>query len=217
MRPISRKQVMLTCLALPWLGISAPSGKWKVERADQGKVEVKSAIYDQTDGQGKALQFVEYQATTRTSMRLEAFVSTLSQAANHSVFLENEASREIKALSDSESVLYYYFDFPWPMDNSDCVARMALEQDPVEGWARFTLTAAPDLVERKTVKRMQHYDVVYALRELGPSESELSVYSKIAATTRAPSWLVGAWFPNGPAGILGRIIRLSERIGKEKE
>lgn len=135
MRRRAIRLAMIAALSLPFGSRAAQVGKWKIEQAEQGRVTVKSAIYDQVVGNGKAIQMVEYQAETITHLDIESFISILKNAANHSRILQNEVSREIAVLSGTETLVYYFFDFPWPMENSDCVVKMVFTRSVEQGWS----------------------------------------------------------------------------------
>jgi len=196
--------ILVLFLSLPGLALA---NKWTREKSKDGAAEVQSQVQEITI-QGKTVDVVEYLASTQTKVKKQKFLAAMMSASNHKVVLQNKQSRLLDSVSETEWIIYYLFDFPWPMSDADCVVIMRLEEE--ENQVTFKLRAAPDRYPMQDVDRMTLYDVEYSLQETDDSTSTISIYSKIASSMDAPDFLVNMWFPEGPADLLKRVIAVSQ-------
>lgn len=195
----------LTALSLH----AAQAEEWKTARSKDGKVEVVSRISARIGAEGQRQQLIEYSATTTARVGLENCVALLKDAAKHKDFLDDEISKRIATVSDSEWVLYYYSPAPWPLSDFDCVTRMRYSQSPGEKRALFTLSAAPALLAPGKVKRISHYEVAYEFEDLGDGKTLISMRASVAPTIKVPAWMLNSIFPETPADILRKIAKLA--------
>jgi len=171
---------------------------------------VQSNISNRTDENGDKVQLIEYIATTTASVSMQNCISVLKDVSKHKEFQDDKVSKIVKTISDHEWVVYYYTDAPWPMPNSDTVALMNFSEDATKKTATFTFTAAPSMFEEKGVKRMTYYNVTYAFKDVGNGNVEMTMTSKMSPVIKAPGWMIGRWFPEGPADILRGILKFAK-------
>jgi hypothetical protein len=133
----------------------------------------------------------------------------MKDISKHKEILNEEVSEILQSISDSEWLVYYYFDAPWPIPNSDCVAKMNFSEDINNKIATFTLTAEPFLYDTKNVRRVTYYSVLYTFKDLGNGNVEITSIAKLTPAIEAPEWIVRNFFPNGPARYLQRILLLA--------
>lgn len=183
--------------------------EWKTEKSDDGKVTVRRCISERVDDKGEEVQLIEYTATHTDSVALRECVRVVKDASKHKDFLDEEVSTLVATISAHEWIVYYFFDAPWPLPNSDCVVSMKLSEDAVKKTAVFTFTAAPSMLEDKGVNRMTYYHVTYAFKDVGNGNTEMSIDAKFSPALQVPNWMVAGWFPDGPADILQRLARLA--------
>jgi hypothetical protein len=210
MRNKTQKGFLLINLIFLSTNIFGQTKEWKTEKAKDGKTVVKSAISKRTDERGKAVQLIEYIATTTANVSLSNCISVLKDVTKHKIFIDEKETNLVKAISDSEWIVYYYFNAPWPMADADCVIKMVSSEDPVNTTTTFTLTAAPTLFEKKEVQRITYYNVIYQFKSIGDDKVEMTVSAKISPVVQAPAWLVRGFFPDGPADVLQKILTLAE-------
>ena len=74
--------------------------------------------------------------------------------------------------------------------------------------------AEPDLLEDKGVRRLILNDITYMFSEVGQDQVDIIMISRFSPVVSAPRWMVNTWFPEGPAGILERLINLAENQTK---
>ena len=190
--------------------VFSQTNEWKTEKNKDGKVTVKSNISRRTDEKGDVVQLIAYSATTRERVNISNCISVLKDVSNHKYFLDEKESKMVKTISDNKWVIYYYFDSPWPMPDADCVVHMIFTEDVAKRTATFTLTAAPTLFEKKEIERMTYYNVTYVFKEVGDDEVEMTTTAKVTPVVQAPDWMVRSFFPEGPADILQRILKLAK-------
>jgi len=196
--------VCVTFLCSVW----ARGEDWKTEKSRDGKIQIRNrmqTIYLN----GEKVDVVEYEAITKTRVEQANFIAAMKKSETHQFILDNKSSLKLKSISDHEWIFYYFFDFPWPMSDADCVVHMELKQDSSR--AEFILNAAPDQFPRQAVQRMPVYNVTYSLQKMDYGISIVSIHSEISSTMNAPDLLVQLWFPEGPADLLRRLITASQK------
>ncbi|MFC2151906.1 hypothetical protein ACFLSE_05205 [Bacteroidota bacterium] len=190
--------------------IFAQATDWKTEKTEDGKITVTSKISKRTDENYNEVQLVEYVATTTANVSLQNCISVMKDISKHKEILNEEVSEMVKIISDNEWLIYYYFDAPWPIPNSDCVTKMNFFEDPSNRLATFTLTAEPSMYDIKDVKRVTYYNVTYVFKDLGDGKIEMTSTAKLSPIIQAPEWIVREFFPNGPARYLERLLSLAK-------
>lgn len=185
--------------------------EWKTAKTKDG-MTVKSNISKRTNEKGNEVQLIEYTATATANASLAKCISTLKDVSKHKIIIDEKLSEKVKTISDNECLVYYFFSAPWPLPNSDCVANMVLSEDAIAKTATFTLTAAPTMFEKKKVERMTYYNIIYAFKDLGNGRVEMTTSAKISPLVQVPDWMIGGFFPDGPADVLRRIIKLTTNI-----
>ena len=115
-----------------------------------------------------------------------------------------------KTISDNEWLIYYYFDAPWPLPNSDCVSKMNFSEDVTNGIVTFTLTAEPSMYEKKDVKRLTYYNVTYIFKDIGNGQVEMTSIARLTPVIKVPEWFVRSFFPDGPVRYLQRLLLLAK-------
>ena len=151
----SRKsQLALLSMASLCTGLAAQAAQWKTETTDNGAITVKTNISSRKDESGSSVPLIEYVATTTTdNVSMERYISVVKDVSKHKAILNEKDVRLLNTVSDNEWLVYYYFDTPWPVPDADVVAKMVLAQDVAEKKSVFTLTAAPTLFKKTSVKR----------------------------------------------------------------
>jgi hypothetical protein len=198
---------MLTGLILSELRASPP--EWRTETTADGAVEVKSRISELEAGASRGGVKVEFIATTTAPAGLAGLVSILKDASRHKDFLDEAETRTVATRSDSEWVLYYYSDNPWPFPDNDCVNRMRYSGSAGPARATFTLSAAPDLIPRSKVERLSVHEMKYDLEETGDGRTRITLTAAVVPAFQVPAWLIRKNFPDGPAQVLRKLARLA--------
>jgi hypothetical protein len=205
------KNVRTAWLWASLLILSAPAfaeAEWKTSTTGDGLITVRSRISERSNEAGKKVMLIEYSATTKARMKLADGVALLKNVERHKLFLDEKVSDRVKTVSDREWVVYYTFGAPWPMPSSDCVAVMTQEDSAQK--TVFSLTAAPSLVENRKLDRMRFYNVTYAFRDLGDGLVEITTAASVSPLVQVPDWMVAGFFPDGPAKVLNRIVKLAQ-------
>ncbi len=204
--------ITVLTLCLLSLNIYAQNDEWITENTEDGKIIVKSRISKRIDEESKEVQLIEYVATTIASVNMQNCVSVLKDISKHKEILNEKITKKIKTISENEWLLYYYFDAPWPIPNSDCVTRMSFFEDTVNNVATFTLNAEPSTFKTTDVKRVTFYNVTYEFKDIGNGFVEMTSTAKLTPIVQAPEWIVRKFFPAGPARYLERLLKLAEDI-----
>lgn len=210
MRNIIKYIVSLIALVL-FLNNSTYSQEteWIKKTSKDGSIEVKYRIYKANNEQGEDAQVIEYEASTTRELPLENCISMMKDVSKHKDFSDDtEESYKINDLSETECLIYYFIDAPWPMPNADCVSKMTSIEE--ESMAKFEIMGMPDSYEMKDVKRMRVSAASYTFEKIQGNKVKITVYSGFSPVAAAPQWLVKTWFPEGPVDIMNNIIELIE-------
>lgn len=174
---------------------------WTQAKSKDGTINVK---YEITKDDSERT-VVYYEAQTSFAGTIENYKALMSNSLLYQEFLEyTEESKEIERSSSSEWLMYLYFDQPWPLPNSDCVHRVLLN-DTLSNGFDIVATTDSEAYPMQDVKRMEVYDVSYSFiaRE---DQIEFTIKAKFTPVGSLPKWMLASWFPEGPAGIMRRII-----------
>ncbi|OJW80691.1 MAG: hypothetical protein BGO59_35090 [Spirosoma sp. 48-14] len=187
------------------------STTWVTEKSKDGTVTVQSCVSKRTDAQGHSHTWMEYVATITANVRVSACVAVLKDIARHKNFLDAKASRQLSVLTTDSWLVYYYFHLPWPMPDSDCVAKMQMVEDELTKTVTFTLSAAPTLFEKKAIDRITQYNLTYQFKDLGIGLTALTITSSVVPTAQVPIWIMRNYFPEGPADVLHKLLQMANQ------
>jgi len=190
--------------------IFAQASDWTTEKTEDGTITVTSKISKRTDHLDGEVQLIEYVATTTANVSLQSCISIMKDISKHKEILNEEVSEMIETISDNEWLVYYYFDAPWPIPNSDCVTKMSFSEDLINKEATFTIIAEPSTYGLTNVKRLTYYNVFYTFKDLENGTVEITSTAKLTPAVQAPEWVVKNFFPNGPARYLQRLLDLAK-------
>jgi len=192
---------------------NAQGSKWRTEISDDSLITVQYNIYDSLDAEGDEVTYIEYNATTKTKATIEICKAVFNNPDMHKKFYEyTEVSKKIKTISKSEWIIYYYYNPPWPIADSDCVSRITMISDSLNGKVIFTSFSEPNLIEKKDVVRSELNDITFMFTQLSGEEVEIFIEAILIPETPAPNWMISAWFPDGPANTLTRFKKLAENL-----
>lgn len=207
------KRVTLFIMLLITINLSAQENKWSTELSEDGKTEVVYAIYDSINVSGDELKFIEYSAKITTTASLEKCAEVFNNPDLHNKFYDyTKASEKIKDISENEWIIYYYYNPPWPIADSDCVSRITEKRDSINNKIIFTSFSEPNLLEMKDVKRSELNDITFTFTRINDSEVEIFIEAKLIPTTQAPKWMMNGWFPEGPVNTLKRFKELTKNL-----
>ena len=185
---------------------SGQPGPWSIETTNEELVEVHSRIWEEEDVNGDDFQIIEYRVTTYTDVSVDKLKALLYDADRHKEFMpDTEVSKMLERYSANEWLMYYQFDSPWPLPDSDCVTKMTLSESVTENWVQFDGKAMADLFPMTEERRMDKFEIMYKFSgEVG--RTKLEVHSIMTPVIHAPDWLVNIWFPDGPAELVLDLI-----------
>ena len=120
--------------------------EWTLESSADGKTTVQSRVYYEEYNKGEEWKIIEYSATT-TRVSLQNCVAVIQDASLHKLFFSNtEVSDKINDISENEFLIYYFYNAPWPLPNSDCVSRIRILPDILENKVTVSASAEPDVL-----------------------------------------------------------------------
>jgi hypothetical protein len=202
----------LAFAALGAAALVAESGEWKIALLDKGEISVRYRISERVTERGAKVPMIEDVATTIADVSLCDCVALMKDVSKHKDFMGDFSSEAIKAISDTECIVYCYSKNPWPVGDSDCVALMSYSEDAATGSAVFKLSFAPDLVENRKVKRMSYYNVTYAFKDMGKGRVEIVVTGRTSPPVEVPLWMIKSAFPGAPADGIRKFVKMARTM-----
>ena len=208
-----KAQIGFVMLGMIFLNINiiAQTQQWNTKILDKGKITVKYRITNQVDAKGQEVLIIEDSSSVTENLDFQKCITLLKDVLGHKEFTGDKVSKKVKDISENESIVYYYAKNPWPIANSDCVARMTYYYDETEKRALFQFTAAPSEFETGDVARMTNYNVTYSFRDLGGGMVEIIVTGKTSPPVKVPLWMIKSAFPGVPAKALRKIVKLTKK------
>lgn len=210
-RNVLQSGIIILGLTFLSSAVSAQSDGWETQKTDDGKIMVTSKVSKRIDEKSDEVQLIEYIAKTTANVSYQNCIAILKDISKHKEILNEHVSNLVKTLSDHEWLIYYYFDAPWPIPNSDCVAKMSFSEDSINRIATFKLMAEPSMFAQTDVKRVTYYNISYEFKDLGNGNVEITSTAKLTPVIQAPEWIVRNFFPDGPARYLQRLVVLAKR------
>jgi hypothetical protein len=207
-----KRACVMGCALLAAAALGAESGEWKDARLDGGAISVRYRISERVDESGAEVPLIEDISTTIADVSLHSCVALMKDPSRHREFMGDYSSETITAISDHEWLVYYYTRNPWPVPDSDCVAVLSFTEDAERGSAVFTLSAAPDLIERGTVKRLSFWNIAYSFKDLGTGRVEIVVTGRSSPPVAVPLWLIKSAFPGAPADCIRKFVKIAKTL-----
>jgi len=129
--------------------LNAQDKDWTNSVSKDGKTKVDYAIYDITDDAGEKLQILEYKAERVAKATVEQCVRLVKSAELHAQYLmDTEESELIETINDNEWTVYYLFNPPRPIPDSDSAAKF-VQKNISENEVKITGTSAPGAYPKK--------------------------------------------------------------------
>lgn len=183
-------------------------GKWTVASSEDGRTTVKYSITDIVDNDGKKNFLIRDFAETTFQANYKDCIALMKDVSRHKEFTGDASSEVLKKISNREWLVYYYTDNPWPIADSDLVARMVFTEDKARHSASFRITAAPGELESKGVNRMKHYQLTYTCADLGDGTIGVSFSGESNPPVQVPKWLVESAFPDAQFDSMQKLTKL---------
>ena len=199
------------CMVFLNTNIFAQTNQWKTAKLDNGKIIVQYNISTRINENGKRVPLIEDSATTTDTLTMQKCIMLMKDVSKHKEFNGDRVSEKVKTISDHEWIVYYYSNNPWPIADSDCVAKMTFSENTTDKTAVFTSVAAPDEFEKRKVRRMTYYNVTCTFKDLGDGNVEITITAK-TSPVKVPRLLIRSAFPEAPAEALRKIVKLAKKM-----
>lgn len=212
--PVATRTPILASLLLG-VALAAPQDAraegWKTETSKDRRVVVSHRITDVVDAQGGKSTLVEYTSTMTESVELRKCLAVLRDASRHATIHDDESSRTVRAVSETERIVHYQLKMPWPLPRTDCVVRMVVREDSAKGLATVSLEGAPDEIPMGDSRRIRVYSTIYELKDLGGGRTEIKARVRVRPPFELPRWILATGFPEDAAAPLKRIAQLAAK------
>ena len=202
------KSKIITVLSIVLIStsVTAQTEDWTTEKAHDDKITVTYRISERTDELGNVVTLIEDSTTTIASVSYQNCIQVFKDISSHKEFTGDEMSERVRTVSDTSWLVYYFMDNPWPVSNSDCVAKMTFTENEDANLATFSLVAAPTEYEMGSVNRMTYYNVKYKFKDIGNGKVEITVTARTTPPVNVPDWLLKSAFPSAPADAVYRLV-----------
>ncbi len=192
--------VFLLIIPLP---ISAVQSDWQLVKNADNIIVYRRQTKGETTG--------EFKAVCEVDARIEEIGTVLENFSGQKEWVEYLLeSRLVKTMGENEMLLYHLYDFIWPLQNRDCVAKITVQKDYRTGRINIIMTGIKsDVVplKRRTV-RIPEWKSQLRLEYLNRERTRVIYISQFDLGGYLPDWL---------AYILSREIpyRFLKRLGLE--
>jgi hypothetical protein len=177
----------------------AQEANWKTKTIKKEKIEIKYCISEIENEKGdKVLKIQDTSTAIVYNTNMDKCIEFIRVVANHKQISGYDTVKVVKAISQNEWIVFYYSNNPWPIQNSDCVARMTLTKNELDRSATFTLKAATNEYPIGSVNRMTAFEVVYHFKELANGIVKITVTGSTSPPVNIPKWMVKSAFPKVP-------------------
>ncbi|MBD0405378.1 hypothetical protein [Flammeovirga sp. EKP202] len=194
-----KKLISILVFALVTVAAEAQN-EWKSYDIQDGITTLKSKVEKK-----KNFTRIDYIIKSKGNFTLTQADEFFKNSDNHKKFWENcQTSEEIKKTSENEWYTYLFFDYSWPLSDTDCAqkyTRIISDNKLV-----FSGVTVPDAIEDKGVNRSPLFDVTITVVAIDEVSSDITLDVSFGSTMNGPQWMIKAWFPKGPVAIMDRII-----------
>lgn len=182
---------------------------WKTESIDEGKIVIKSCVSERKDGT-TTLPLIEYVATTSANVNYQKCLAILKDINKHKSFLDLKSAFQVKEINETESIIYYCFNTPWPFTPTDCVNKMTFNEDKIKKTANFNLQCSPNSYKQTDYKRFSIYSVIYTFKDLGNGKVEITINACMSPPVSVPLMMIRVGFPGIASDIVKKIIKAAQ-------
>ena len=180
--------------------------KWTVHEFNKENLTVKSEVVDGKNDRGDEIKIMHYVVEKVGKLSLFQAENYLRNSDNYKLFWESMSeSREIKRISENEWETYFLFDAIWPMPKSDCVQRFTFIRNGESGF-KLKANVVPNEMLQTEYEKVTIYQVQYDFTKLNETELKLTLSVSSSPAINPPKFLMRAWFPKGPAGVVNRFF-----------
>lgn len=177
--------------------------KWKLKKEKQG---IKVFTRDIIGSNLKELKIM--MSFKRTSF--SKILDLLNQAHQYKDWVYKcSESKMVGVPTETESISYYKFDFPWPLSDRDAYMKSVVERDPTNNRMYVTTTSLPSFgVEQEDVIRIQQHYNRWEFEQKSETEIALTYYLRSNPGGRIPDWAINMAVDRGPTNSLSNFRTL---------
>ncbi len=195
----SLKSIALVMMLLITFNVSSQERSWTTKTTKDGKTKVRYDI-EKVDG-GSHMYYI---AESNVNTSLEDLDAYFSNSENHKNFLENTPkSEEVEKISNNEWLIYYYFDAPWPISDSDVVAKINRVKE--DNKIVFTANVTSSDYNKSDTDRLTTYKFIYEFAKIDDKTTKITINADFISIGSVPKFLIRTWFPKGPAEIIRKL------------
>jgi hypothetical protein len=88
---------------------------------------------------------------------------------------------------------------------------MTFSEDTVNKIAIFTITAAPSLFDKKSVRRVTYYNETYTFKDMESGNVEITVAAKMSPAFKVPLWMIKTAFPDAAFDVVRKFLKLAKK------
>lgn len=195
----SVKYFTLIIMLLITFSASSQDRNWTTKTTKDNKTTVRYDI-EKVDG-GTHMYYI---AESDVNASLEDLDTYFLNSENHKNFLENTPkSEEVEKKSNDEWTIYYYFDAPWPISDSDVVA--IINRTKEDNKIVFTANVTPNDYNKSDTDRLTTYKFIYEFVKIDDKTTKITINADFISIGSVPKFLIRTWFPKGPAEIIRKL------------
>ena len=196
--------IIIFLLIMP-LSLSIAQNGWELVKDADNIVVYRRQVNSDTAG--------EFKAVCEIDARIEEIATVLENISGQKEWVEYLLeSRLIKTMGENKMLLYHLYDFIWPLQNRDCVAEIAVQENYRAGSINIIMTGinSDSVPLKKRTVRIPEWKSQLRLEYLNRERTRAVYVSQFDLGGYLPDWL---------AAVLSREIpyRFLKRLGLEAQ
>ena len=188
-------------------GQSEADSAWITEY-DENDIIVKMSYPEIKMKNGDTETLVKWRLEAEKEIDFYKLIETIKSVPLHKDLFKNCTESKIISENDSASIVYYFFDHPWPAPNLDNVRLTKFNLDSVNSVFEYIQKSDPDLIERTDVDRININNIKYLFKKIDDKKVRIEIQEEFVAEG-APVFIIKSAFPESPVEFLERILKFS--------
>ena len=186
----------------------AEAAAWRQKEIAKNNTRITWRIHTTADG---SRRLMEYRVVSEIDVAPARVAELLKDAATHRLINDESDSRVLERFSPTQSLVYFYTSFGWPLEKFATIARMTItEAHEANAW-RIELRADSEtpLPNFGEAIRNTDYATSYHLSRGPAGKTRIEIVANCLPPIEMPKWLLNRIYYQIPLKRLERLIALA--------
>lgn len=175
------------------------NSEWRLEKDEEG---IKVYLRDTAGNPVKS-----FKGTMMVDGSLSSIISVIDDTPSYTRWLYNcRSAKNIKRISDTQTVNYVVTDMPWPVVDRDLIVLSKLAQDPATKRVEIKLQAAPKILAKvANMVRIEKMHGRWLLTPTAKNKINIIYEMNIDPGGNIPKWLINSMAVDLPFNTLQKL------------